>query len=179
MKRLLLFNFLLLFSVLFSSAQKIEKDYYDQFTGERVMFTKLEKVNWNYKNDRIGGKMQLRFVLNDDYQYMVLHWYTKKFLRIEEDAMIQIKLDNGHLINLTNEKSVESSVGGTGIDKNQIGVVLNCLGEVDKFASAQVVAIRIYTSDGYYDFDINRKDAIKIHRQYLLFNKQTNLNSAY
>lgn len=177
MKVKALFILTLLFSALTLNAQKIEKDYYDQFTGSRIMYTKLEKVNWGYNNDRIGGKMQFRFVLNDDFQYLVLHWYSKKFIQVDADALIQIKLDNGHLINLKNERLAVAAVGGTKISKGDIGVVLNCIGDVNKFATAQVVAIRIHTTDGYYDFDISRKDAIKIHKQYLLFNKQTYLNA--
>ena len=57
MKKKLLFILVVLFPLLALNAQKIEKDYYDQFTGKRVMFTKLEKMNLEY-NDRIGGKMQ-------------------------------------------------------------------------------------------------------------------------
>ena len=116
-------------------------------------------------------------MLNDDYQYLVIYWNTKKFLQVDAGALVQFKLDNGHLINLKNENAVVASVGGTKISKKDVGVAMNCVGDVAKFASAQVVALRIHTSEGYFDFEIGIKDAIKLHKMYLLFNKQTYIST--
>ena len=171
MKKLLLLTSLILFSVL-SYAQKIDKDYYDQFTGKRVMYTKLEKLNWKYKNKRVGGKMQARFILNDDFQYMVLHWYSNNYLEVAGDAKIQFKLDNGQTITLKNESLVSATKGGTGLSKKDVGVVMNCVGDVSKFATAIVTAIRIYTSEGYFDFDIYPDDGAKLHKMYMLFSRE-------
>lgn len=170
MKRLLFVAFLILLPIL-AQAQKIDKDYYDQFTGKRVMYTKLEKINWKYKNPRIGGKMQFRFILNDDFQYMVLHWTSNNYLEVAKDAKIQFKLDNGYTINLSNETHAVASKGGTGISKNDVGVMLNCLGDIPKFATAHITAVRIYTSEGYYDFEIDWKDSEKVHKTYMLFSR--------
>ncbi len=171
MKKLLLFMTLVLLSS-FVYAQKIDKNYYDQFTGKRVMYTTLEKFNWKYKNPRIGGKMQVRFILNDDFQYMVLHWYSKNYLDVAANAKIQFKLDNGHTITLNNESLVTATKGGTSLSKNDVGVVMNCLGDVSKFATAIVTAVRIYTSEGYYDFEIEPKDGAKLHKMYMLFSRE-------
>lgn len=171
MKKLLFFTVFLLFSILLQ-AQKIDKDYYDQFTGKRVMYTKLEKINWKHKNKLIGGKMQIRFILNDDFQYMVLHWYSNTSLEIAANAKVQFKLDNGHRIDLKNESLTVATKGGTGLSKNEVGVMMNCIGDVSKFATAIVTAIRIYTSEGYYDFEINPKDGAKLHKMYMLFSRE-------
>lgn len=171
MKKLLLLISLMLFSVLLH-AQKIDKDYYDQFTGKRVMYTKLEKINWKYKNKRIGGKMQMRFIINDDFRYMVLHWYSNNYLEIPAGAKIQFKLDNGHTITLKNESLVAATKGGTGLSKSDVGLMMNVVGDVDKFATAIVTAIRIYTSEGYFDFDILPNDGAKLHKMYMLFSRE-------
>lgn len=173
MKKILATLLFVIASVLIVNAQKIEKDYFDTFTGKRAMYTKLEKINWGYNNKRIGGKMQIRFVLNEDFQYMVLHWYCKNSLvQVEAGAQIQFKFDNGHMLTLKNEKLVSAMKGGTKISRSDVGVVLNCIGDVPKFATAMVTTIRIHTTEGYFDFDITEKDAQKIHKLYLLFNKQ-------
>ncbi len=158
---------------MFAQAQKIDKDYYDQFTVKRVMYTKLEKLNWKYKNPRIGGKMQYRFILNDDYQYMVLHWTTNSFLEVVQNATVQFKLDNGHVITLKNEKHTPATQGGIGTSKKDIGLTINLLGDIPKFATAHVTAIRIYTTaDMFYDFEIDWKDSQKIHKAYMLFSRE-------
>lgn len=171
MKKILILIALISFSIS-TFGQKIEKDYYDQFTGKRVMFTGLEKLNWKYKNDRIGGKMELRFVLNDNYQYLVLHWYCKNYLEVPANAKIQFKLDNGKTITLKNEALTPATVGGTGISKKDVGVMLNCTGPVDRFATAIITAVRIYTNEGYFDFEIPFKEGEKIHKQYMLFSRE-------
>lgn len=179
MKKIIITFLFIALPILLLNAQKIDKDYYDQFTGKRVMYTKLEKINWQYKNDRIGGRMQIRFILNGDFQYLLLHWNCKNYLEIPANALIQVRLDNGHIINLKNENHTVATRGGTGISKKDIGVMLNCLGNIPEFATALVTAIRIHTSEGYYDFNINKKDAIKIHKTHMLFSKQKHVGGAY
>lgn len=170
--RKVLFVALLTLLPILAQAQKIDKDFYDQFTGSRIMYTKLEKINWNYKHPMIGGKMQMRFILNDDFQYVELHWVCNNFLEVAEGAKIQFKLDNGYNITLKNEVRTQSARGGTGIAKKDVGVMLNCLGDVPKFATAHVTAIRVYTSSGFYDFEVNWKESERLHRTYMLFSRQ-------
>lgn len=171
MRRILLAAFFILIPFCIQ-AQKIEKNYYDEFTGDRVMYTNLQKLDVKGRNEKIGNEMRLRFVLNDDYQYMVLHWVSKNFLEVAADAKIQFKFDNGVILELLNERSTQATQGGAGFSKKGVGVMLNCLGDIPAFATALVTTIRIYTSEGFYDFDVNPKDGKKIHKMYMLFNKE-------
>lgn len=70
---------------------------------------------------------------------------------------------------LKNKDYTLSTPGGGAVvafGMNLLGVELTLIGNCSVFKDKTMTAIRIYTNDGYYDFDIKEKNAKKLIKTY-------------
>jgi hypothetical protein len=167
----IIFALLFLFSSVVLHAQSLEINEVDEFTGNTVKRTSWETFNSNtsfYGHFRISQ-------INDSYFFDLKMMIGNKVFAIDQGQEFMFKLSDDEVISLQNLKYSIACIGcgakgfagsqGYGvqtsypIDKNQIQAL----------KSNQIVKVRIYTSEGFFENDVKAKHASKIHNALLLF----------
>jgi len=152
--------------------QKIEKSQIDNFTGEKVVYTSWERIKMG-KGATGENNLLFMFRHENNTNYLHLKWITAEILSVLDDARIMFKFNDNSIITLNSIYSVVASRGGgvNGLSwSNAIGLEAIYKGsEIGGFAKQLVVTqMRIYTTKGYVDIDLNDKDAQKINRAFQL-----------
>jgi predicted oxidoreductase len=172
MKQTLFFGCLLLCITL--NAQTIEKDYKDDFSGKRVVYTDWERINWGITH--AGKQFQTKFGLENDNTCLRINWICGERLTVEEGALLLVKLDNGDIFQLEHEILARATPGGATTNMlhgsiHDYGVSLVFGGDVSGFGAGLVTKMRIATTGGYVDFEVSSKNAKKLFNQYQLFDQ--------
>ena len=162
-----------MFSIaLVSFGQSITKNITDDFTGGKVIYTSWETLN---TGNIINGTNHLffRFRYENNMVYFHLKWITNDVTSIDKGAKLIFKFNNDSLSTLYSLAYTLSERGGgavnmsmsalQGIDGIYIG------NDMRKFMTNDYpVKMRIYTTSGYVDMKLDKSNAEKIKKAYLL-----------
>ena len=142
-------------------AQSIEKNEVDEFTGASVIrtswerFTPLNKV-YTY----------VSFSKLDDIYVFRLKVTLQKVFAVAEGEKVMFILEDGSVYKLHNLEHIISSTGGGAIGlggSGAQGVSLSLISEDDpafeKLKTELTKKIRVYTTDGYLEAEVNSKQA--------------------
>lgn len=145
------------------------------FQREKV-YTSFEKISSEsvMMVSPIGKNIWLRFAHDHGLDFAQLRWCSKEVLSVDSDADIVFLDKDGNTYNFKNKDYTLSTPGGGAVvafGMNLLGVELTLIGNCSVFKDKTMTAIRIYTNDGYYDFDIKEKNAKKLIKTYSLFEK--------
>lgn len=174
MRKFILLSFYCIIPFLGINAQKISINKIDKFTKKRVVETSFERIsNSNPTNLNILTKrVWIAFGKYDDTEYLRLKWCTISVLSINKDAEI-IFLDNeGNTYTFKNAEYQISESGkgtagafGTGLQ----GLDIFAYGDISSLEGKNITDMRIYTTDGIVDFEINKKASNKISETYQVY----------
>ncbi|MDX9797929.1 MAG: hypothetical protein RBT05_03650 [Bacteroidales bacterium] len=171
MKRLVLFITLLVFSGSVFS-QKIIKNEVDKFTKKKIVETSFERICTNKKMSGTFTEARIAFVLIDDASFMRIKWMCGQILSIQEGARIMFLDSNGETYEFRNKISAVASkgAGATGLSGSEtFGFDLFATGDISTIVDKPLTDMRIYTTDGYVDFNLNSNAVDKISKLYKLF----------
>lgn len=155
-------------------AQSIKVNEVDKFSKERVVYTSFEKISSEsvMMMSPIGKNIWIRFAHDHGIDFIQLRWCSKEVVAVNSDADIMFLDENGNTYNFKNKEYTLSTHGGGAVvafGMDLLGVELYLIGDCSVFKDKTMTTIRIYTTDGYYDFDIKSKYANKINKAYSLF----------
>ena len=179
MKKIFLLSFYLIIPFLTINAQKISINHIDKFTNKRRIETSFERIsNSNPTNLNILTKrVWLAFGKLDDIEYLRLKWCCISVLAINKDANIIFLDSNGNTYTFKNAEYQISESGkgtagafGTGLQ----GLDILAFGDISSLEGKNITDMRIYTTDGYVDFKINKKSSEKISKTYRVYKKCVN-----
>lgn len=177
MEKLFLFLLLLMFSTSIQ-AQKISVNKTDKFTKEKVVYTSYEKISSEplIMGRQLGKTVWICFGRENGLNMMLMKWmsidvYIAK--RNESKVIFLDEDDNTHIFTISDYASGrgEGTVGALGMDSWGIRYLL--LGDLSVFKNKLMTSVRIYTTDGYFDFKIKKGAAKKVMETYCLFEKET------
>ena len=173
MKKNLLIVFM--FSIaLVGFGQRITKNVTDDFTGGKVIYTSWETLSLG---NIITGTNHLffRFRYENNMVYFHLKWITGDVTSIDKGAKLIFKFNNDSLstlYSLAYTLSGSTRIGGIinrSIPDNQIIDGIYIGDDMRKFMTNDYpVKMRIYTTSGYVDMKLDKSDAEKIKKAYLL-----------
>jgi hypothetical protein len=146
-------------------SQKIKVDEVDKFTKLRVIETTFEKVSSdNSPLGTTGGRMMKNVWAGikqvNGTNYLRLKWCSNKVFAMGEGAHVIFLDRQGETYKYENAEYTLSGIGeGTvGYVGSLIyGLDIYLLGDVTQLLQKEIDAFRIYTTDGYVDFDVTKK----------------------
>ena len=161
-----------------ASAQKIKVNEIDKFTKERVIETSFEKI----VNDKSFDSRLVKYMKNvwiafrkvGDNEYLRLKWCSKEVVAVDKDAKIMILDKDGNTYTFNNTSFTlagegEGTVGmwGSGL----YGVDIYAIGNCSILKNKIFTDIRIVSTEGYFDFEIDKKATETISKTYTVFEK--------
>lgn len=173
-------NIILLLLLMFSidiQAQKISVNKTDKFTKEKVVYTSYEKISSEplIMGRQLGKTIWICFGHENGLDMMLMKWmsinvYIAK--RNESKVIFLDEDDNTHIFTISDYAAGhgEGTVGALGMDSWGIRYLL--LGDLSVFKNKLMTSVRIYTTDGYFDFKIKKGAAEKAREAYRLFEKE-------
>lgn len=181
MKKILLLILLILGGCFSANAQKIKIDEVDKFTKKRRIETSFEKIakDKNVMNKMLGANsgdlhknVWIAFYQNGDTSFLRLKWSCNKVLALSDNSDIIFLDSEGNTYTFYNtgftisgEGEAATSLFGSGI----YGLDIYATGDVSALKGKQFTDMRILTTDGYIDFEIDKKSSAKINKTYDLF----------
>lgn len=174
MKYIIILILLLALSPQTARAQKIEINKVDDFTGSVIIRTSWEKLAQS-----MSGTMHLRVSKIDSY-YSVdvkLMLGAGSIFSISEDSDLMFKLQDGQVITV---KALEYAITGRGegavgfIGSQAMGIRATYnirLKDIQTLAVFPVLKMRVYTNDGYVDFDLSEKRSMLLGKTFALLAK--------
>ena len=160
-------------------AQKIKENSIDKFTKKQVVQTSFEKIVSD-KNimGATGGRLMkniwISFRLEDDTQFLRLKWCTNDVLALSENADIILLDQDGNTYTF---KNTEFTVAGEGqgtvgaLGSALYGLDIYLTGDCQSLKGKKITDMRINTTDGYMDFELNKKAQETISKTYDIFEK--------
>ncbi|MGM0641929.1 MAG: hypothetical protein ACQESN_10970 [Thermotogota bacterium] len=145
-------------------AQKIKQREVDEFTKNKVVRTSWETINADLKfTCSIRGA-----IINESYylDFKIMMGMGGVFA-VPDGESIMLLLDNDEVIEIINPEHIVSSTGAgaTGImGSGTHGVYLSCKvteKQLRNIINSSIAKIRIYTTDGYVESEINNRKAKK------------------
>jgi hypothetical protein len=181
-KKLILIATLIILCISNVNAQKIKKDQIDKFTKERIIETSFEKIVSD-KNllGSTGGRLMkniwIAFHQNGDKTFLRLKWCTNQVLALSEDADIIFLDSDSNTYTFTNSDFTvagigEGTVGAFGSALYGLNIYMN--GDFSLLKDKIITDMRIHTTDGYIDFEINKKASETISKTYKVFENALN-----
>ena len=180
----------LLLAVLIISAnafcQKITKNQIDKFTKKRIIETSFEQIvseknvltlmNQGKGNGSIKKSFALSFESVNDSVFLRLKWASDAVVAVATDAKLILLNDKDETFTF---KSASYSIAGKGAGATgfygsaQYGLDLYFYGDVSKLQSQIIKSMRIYTTDGYIDLDINKDKTDLFSKLYALLKEES------
>lgn len=157
-------NIILLLLLMFSiniQAQSIKVSKTDKFTKDKVVYTSYEKISSEplIMGRQLGKTIWICFGHENGLDMMLMKWmsinvYIAK--RNESKVIFLDEDDNTHIFTISDYAAGhgEGTVGALGMDSWGIRYLL--LGDLSVFKNKLMTSVRIYTTDGYFDFKIKR-----------------------
>ena len=158
-------------------AQSIKQNEVDPFKKVRKIETSFEQINGNKMGITFGKNIWLAFRQVDDRNYLRLKWCTNGAAAIREGAEIIFLTDKGETITF---KTIEDVIAGRGEGtvglggSALLGLDIYAVGDCSALAGKTITALRIYTTDGYVDFQLSEKVSKKINKTYEVFAEAVN-----
>jgi hypothetical protein len=176
MKRVLLITVIAVFA-LSSFGQKIKTDEVDKFTKERIVETSFEKiVSDKSPLGSTGGRLMkniwVAFRQVGDVTFLRLKWCTNQVLALSENADIIFLDSDGNTYTFKNTDFTvsgqgEGTVGAFG--SALYGLNIYMVGDCSVLKDKTITDMRIHLTDGYMDFQLNKKDAKVLADTFALF----------
>ena len=159
------------------NAQKIKVNEMDKFTKQQIIETSFEKiVSDNKLLSPSGGRLMkdiwIAFRKVGDMEYMRLKWCTNNVLAMDSAAKVIFLDDNGNTYTFLN---TEFTVAGEGegtvglFGSALYGLNIYLTGDYSALEGKNITDMRIYTTDGYIDFELNKKARNTIAKTYKVF----------
>jgi hypothetical protein len=162
----IIFAFLLLCSTAVLSAQNLEKNEIDEFTGNTV-----KRTSWETFNNNTGFYGHFRISkINNSYFFDLKMMIGNSVFSINQNDELLFKLSNDDVVTLNNIEYSLACIGcgAKGFAGSQ-GYGVNTsypisIEQIEQLKNSDIVKIRIYTSKGYVESDIKAKHASKINK---------------
>lgn len=172
-------TFLFLLLLMFSTsiqAQKISVNKTDKFTKDKVVYTSYEKISSEaFIGTQTGKNIAICFGRENGLNMILMKWLTAdaRLVSVNSKVVFLDEEDNTHEFTVSDYASGrgEGTVGALGMDLWGLRILL--LGDLSVFKDRIMTAVRIYTTDGYYDYKIKKGAAKKVMETYCLFEKET------
>lgn len=165
-------TFICLFMSLgWANAQKIKRNEIDKFTKAHVIETSFEKINGNATSDR---NIWIAFKYVDGAECLRLKWCCNRALSVKQDAKVIFLDEKENTYTFINSEYVLSGKGeGTigFIGSAMLGLDLQLIGDCSALEDKRIEGLRIYTTDGYFDFKISESSSKKISKTYKVYKK--------
>lgn len=174
MKKRILFLFLLL-ACLSIQAQKISVNKTDNFTKNQIVYTSYEKISSEplIMGGQLGRNIWMCFGRENGLNMILMKWLSveNRFVSKDSNVIFLDEEDNTHVFTVSDYASGSGvgTVGALGMDL--WGIQLLLLGDLSVFENHTMKSVRIYTSNGYFDFKIKNGASKKIMKAYNLFKK--------
>jgi len=145
------------------TAQKIENNYVDEFTGKAIVET-----NWNVFQMASKNYSYMRLRKVDSTLYLNMKIVTHRILSIDDGDPLMLKLDSDEVLKLYNLDFTISERGGgaTGLSWSKVpGMYLRFIIQPEqqmKLLNQSVVKTRLYTSRGYIEGKVKPKFAERL-----------------
>lgn len=174
MKKNLLLLLLLMLS-LSIQAQSIKVSKTDKFTKDKVVYTSYEKISSEtFIGTQTGKNIAICFGRENGLNMILMKWLTAdaRLVSVNSKVVFLDEEDNTHEFTVSDYASGrgEGTVGALGMDLWGLRILL--LGDLSVFKNHIMTTVRIYTTDGYYDYKIRKSAAEKAREAYCLFEKE-------
>ena len=171
-------NIILLLLLMLSiniQAQSIKVSKTDKFTKDKVVYTSYEKISSEaFIGTQTGKKIAICFGRENGLNMILMKWLTAdaRLVSVNSKVVFLDEEDNTHEFTVSDYASGrgEGTVGALGMDLWGLRILL--LGDLSVFKDHIMTAVRIYTTDGYYDYKIKKSAAEKASKAYRLFEKE-------
>lgn len=153
-------KFLVLFALLIpimANSMKIEKDYIDEFTGEREIMTSWESLD--------KQRVHIRFHLRNGKYFLDFKYISGDAIVIGEGDKLQFKSNDGIICDFSSLAIYHGERGGGavgGMGSGAWGISARYSGDVAWFQSNLPVLMRLNASREYIDFKLSEKDGYKL-----------------
>lgn len=169
---------LLLLLLMFSiniQAQSIKVSKTDKFTKDKVVYTSYEKISSEaFIGTQTGKNIAICFGRENGLNMILMKWLTgdARLVSVNSKVVFLDEEDNTHEFTVSDYASGrgEGTVGALGMDLWGLRILL--LGDLSVFKDHIMTTVRIYTTDGYYDYKIKKSAAEKARKVYRLFEKE-------
>lgn len=174
MRKSHLFLLLLMFSINIQ-AQSIKVSKTDKFTKDKVVYTSYEKISSEaFIGTQTGKNIAICFGRENGLNMILMKWLTAdvRLVSVNSKVVFLDEEDNTHEFTVSDYASGrgEGTVGALGMDLWGLCILL--LGDLSVFKDHIMTTVRIYTTDGYYDYKIKKSAAEKARKAYRLFEKE-------
>ncbi|UVR11554.1 hypothetical protein NXW74_12540 [Bacteroides ovatus] len=174
MRKSHLFLLLLMFSINIQ-AQSIKVSKTDKFTKDKVVYTSYEKISSEaFIGTQTGKNIAICFGRENGLNMILMKWLTAdvRLVSVNSKVVFLDEEDNTHEFTVSDYASGrgEGTVGALGMDLWGLRILL--LGDLSVFKDHIMTTVRIYTTDGYYDYKIKKSAAEKARKAYRLFEKE-------
>ena len=173
MKKLFLIVVLCVLSIS-ANAQKIKVNEVDKFTKKQVIETSFEKIvsDKSVLGSSGGRLMKNIWIKVGDNEYLRLKWCTNNVLALSKNADVILLDDKGNTYTFQNTEFTvagegEGTVGAFGSALYGLNIYMR--GDCSALEDKVITDMRINTTDGYIDFELNKKAAATISKTYKVF----------
>lgn len=135
----------------------------DEFTGDTLAHTKYSML---FAKGKGAAYVAVRSVNSTVILHMALMFPDRTFVTIERGDKLMLKLENGNILTLKAAETKISRRGGAQHGKlsgsNAEGLNVGYYvpdEEKESLKNAAIEKIRVYTSSGYIDYDIPKRNA--------------------
>lgn len=177
MKKLFLFFAFASFCVISANAQKIKVNEVDKFTKKQIIETSFEKiVSDKSMLGSMGGRLMkniwIAFRKSGDNEYLRLKWCTNNVIALDANADIIFLDSEGNTYTFKNTEFTvagegEGTVGAFG--SALYGLDIYMVGDCSALEGKEFTDMRINTTNGYIDFELNKKATKTISKTYKVF----------
>ncbi len=169
---------LLLFFIPFVNFAQISKYEKDKFTGKEIIESEFVKIH----SDKFGGatdgaRLTKRLWLNctslDGNDFLRIKWATNKALLYIPAGSEVIFLDaKGETYKFTAPEQItarkgDGTVGSFG--STSYGLDIFLIGDIQSLSEKPLTDLRIYTDDGYFDFQLAKNSDKEVTKQIKFF----------
>ena len=159
-------------------AQSLKVDRQDKFTGFKEKRTSFVKIVSDplIMGGQMGRNILVTFQTFEDSKIpiMIMKWCTNEVRAIEKGETVVFLDEDGNTHPYNNSEYTissrgEGTVGVVGMDLQGVQLILT--GDFTSLKDKRMTDLRIYTTDGYIDFEIKKNNATKLNKIYKLITK--------
>ena len=163
--------------------QKITTSEVDKFTGKKIVETSFEKIVTN-KNILVGVNKEslnkdvwIAFKGVDDNIFLIIKWVTNIVTSLNSDSnIIFLDEDDNPYTFFNTEYTITGKGEGTPSNKfvgsAMYGLDIYATGDYSVLKDKNIKAMRIYTTDGYVNFNIPKKRKSTLADTYKVFKSE-------
>lgn len=147
----------------YSFGQKLVKNEVDEFTGKTV-----KETSWETLHRSMTLNSYVRFRKVDNTIYFVFKMgvgFGKTVYSVDEGEVFYLKFTDDEIIKISNSQYELTTIGGGSVGllgSSGFGVELTCIINQEtllKLEEKTLAKVRVYTSDGYVEDEVNKKRA--------------------